>query len=93
MNRIAFNTHRPYTAEGQVIVAEVVNGSIVFHDTSRMVMGRIAVADAHELRDITRWPHRFIDFVLRAYDLCTYTGISSDEAPKRAVNETLHHYA
>ena len=93
MDRITFNTHRSYTPEGQVIVAEVKGSAILFNDTSRMVIGEIEVDDAHQLRDITRWPHRFIMFVLNAYDHNAYSGISTSDAPKRMVNETMHHFA
>lgn len=93
MDRITFNTHRPYTAEGQVIVAEVWGVAVLFHDTSRMVMGSIAFVDEIEVHEVTRWPHRFMRFVLDAYDHGNYTGISSAEAPKRLPNETIHHYS
>lgn len=35
--RIQFNTGRPYTKEGQIIIAETFNGGIAFNDISRGV--------------------------------------------------------
>lgn len=43
--RHTWNTGRLYTRAGQIMVAEMQpDGSILFHDTSRMIAGRIAAA-------------------------------------------------
>lgn len=49
--RHEWNTNRPYTAEGQRIIAEVTATGVNFYDTSRGIYGTVALPTIAPLSD------------------------------------------
>lgn len=87
MMDITFNTKRLYTEEGQVIRATTQpDGSVKFHDFSRMVGGTIKAPDprlAFLTEDET--PHAFMTRVMQCYDQGRFEGtwIFAEGMPRR----------
>jgi len=68
--QIKFNTGRQYTANGQRIIARLLdNGDVVFVDVDRQIEGRIPVLCDRE------FVATIFDraYVMDAYDSCSYT--------------------
>ena len=81
MNTIKFNTGRGYSANGQTIIARLLeNGEVVFVDLARNINGRITLGclDIQFINAI--FDHHY---VLGCYDRCDY----SDEPNSELINE------
>jgi len=81
MNTIKFNTGRGYSANGQTIIARLLeNGEVVFVDLARNINGRITLGclDIQFINAI--FDHHY---VLGCYDRCDYV----DESNSELINE------
>jgi len=86
---IQFNTSRLYTKEGQIIRAVTQeDGSIIFHDFSRMGSGRIARPQREPDSD-----YQCASLVVTAYDLGLYDSyVHPDEEPKFERDRPIKRY-
>lgn len=68
MSKITFNTGRLYTAEGQVITAELHDDRVLFKDHSRLICGEVVEPYP---RPLTSLDH-FVRWVMHRYDSNQY---------------------
>ena len=79
--RIEFNTRRPYAADGQRIVAELLADCVVFYDTARGFGDTIALPKYGMLSDA----YSIQSHVMREYDHNRYTSTDADRAFVRSL--------